>query len=250
VIDGKLVIPGNDPMEPWELGNFYRLDAGGWTKIRTLPNGIHNFDMIKFGDVLYAALGSTLGAVVVASQDVGMTWRELPLLPNSPDYAARAHTFFVVGGRLHVSSTARPGGRVHALIDGVFRPQPGVDFFPGAPRRHLMVHTATVFNGSAVYLAAHRIPGKHPTPFGLFVAADNTSIRSVPLPTGVVPRDIVVDGDRLLVLGTRKVDASYENHVIETRDLAAWREKLHFSTPAFARSFEVLNADFYFRARV
>src|SRR5262245_20113285 len=52
VLDGKLVIPGNDPMEPWELGNFYRLDAGSWTKIRTLPNGIHNFDMIN-GDAIY-----------------------------------------------------------------------------------------------------------------------------------------------------------------------------------------------------
>lgn len=246
VIDGQLVIPGNDPMEPWELGNFYRLDPAGWTKIRTLPSGIHNFDMIKHGEAIYAALGSTYGAVVAASRDGGMTWQEHRLLPNSADYAARSHTFFVVDGLLHVSSTARPGGRIHVFADGAFRPQPGTDFFPGAPRRHLVVAMAASFGRAAVYLAAHRIPGKHFTPFGLFVASDARSVRAIDLPQEIVPRDIVVDGDRLLVLGTRKTGGSYENHVFETRDLVAWRDMFHFKTAAFARSFELLNGDFYF----
>jgi hypothetical protein len=33
--------------------------------------------------------------------------------------------------------------------------------------------------------------------------------------------------------------------VFETADLVEWKELFHLATPAFARSIEVLNGDFY-----
>lgn len=37
VVGGKLHIPGHDPRDPWELGNFYVLEKAGWKKIRRSP---------------------------------------------------------------------------------------------------------------------------------------------------------------------------------------------------------------------
>lgn len=79
-IDGKLYTPGIDPTEGWDLGNYYVLDGGKWTKLRNIPNGLHNFDMIEFDDKIFAGLGTeTLGNTVAVSQDKGETFSFVPL---------------------------------------------------------------------------------------------------------------------------------------------------------------------------
>ncbi len=47
--DGQLYIPGHDSRESWDFGNFYRLEAGTWKKYRTIPNGVHVYDIYKWG---------------------------------------------------------------------------------------------------------------------------------------------------------------------------------------------------------
>lgn len=49
--DGALYIPGHDPTENWRWGNFYRRRPGAdatWEKVRTLPMGLHCYDMVEF----------------------------------------------------------------------------------------------------------------------------------------------------------------------------------------------------------
>src|SRR5690606_5130740 len=85
VIDGALVIPGHDPKDaiqngemPWFKGNFYRRrPGGGWDTVRSIPLGVHNYDMIAFGGRIYAALGTPNQAVVMASADGGRNWHKL-----------------------------------------------------------------------------------------------------------------------------------------------------------------------------
>jgi hypothetical protein len=79
VIGDDLYIPGTDPRESWDYGNFYRNcnDGEGWQKFRTIPNGVHNFDMEKYKGKLFAALGTDGTHKEYAlqySEDDGNTW--------------------------------------------------------------------------------------------------------------------------------------------------------------------------------
>jgi len=79
-IGGTLYAPGIDPQEGWEYGNFYVLNGEQWQKVRTLPNGLHNFDMIEFDGKIFAGLGTeTLGNTVAVSQDKGESFSFVPL---------------------------------------------------------------------------------------------------------------------------------------------------------------------------
>lgn len=65
--DGLLYIPGHDPKEGWELGNFYRKKKdGSWEKVRTMPDGVHNYDVAYFNGKLF-----TCGYGVGISSDWG-----------------------------------------------------------------------------------------------------------------------------------------------------------------------------------
>ena len=81
-IDGKLYAPGIDSRDSggWSLGNFYALEDGKWQKQRTVPNGIHCFDMLGFGGKMFIGVGTeTVTDTVGVSSDGGKTWSYLPL---------------------------------------------------------------------------------------------------------------------------------------------------------------------------
>ncbi|MDP6702364.1 MAG: hypothetical protein QGH25_22100, partial [Candidatus Latescibacteria bacterium] len=99
LIDGLLYIPGHDPRESWDWGNFYRRDPEGWKKMRTLPRVIHTYDLLAFRDTLFAANGTTQGGAVARSADGGQTWTSFPI-PGTP----RAYELFELAGALYVSA--------------------------------------------------------------------------------------------------------------------------------------------------
>ncbi|MBQ8495067.1 MAG: hypothetical protein IJ465_04855 [Clostridia bacterium] len=83
VIDGRLIAPGIDPRQSWQLGNYYTLTADGWETTRSLPGGIHVYDMAQFDGKLFAALGVVEGEFPVAvSSDGGKTFQQLPLVKD------------------------------------------------------------------------------------------------------------------------------------------------------------------------
>ncbi len=92
ILDGRLVIPGQDPMESWDYGNFYTLTKDGWEQMRTIPDGIHVFDMESLKGNLFAAVGTRRFGAAVMSADMGKTWVSL-----MPEGARR----FFTGGRAY-----------------------------------------------------------------------------------------------------------------------------------------------------
>jgi hypothetical protein len=76
VIDGDLYIPGTDPITPesWDWGNFYRNDGSGWVKYRTIPYGIHAFDMVSHSGELFVAIGANNAEPLLRSTNEGLTW--------------------------------------------------------------------------------------------------------------------------------------------------------------------------------
>ena len=83
VIDDKLMIPGCDPKEDWELGNIYEFRDNTWVTNRNIPGGIHQFDLAEYHDMVFVGLGVSAGEYPIAvSSDGGLTYHQLTMYKN------------------------------------------------------------------------------------------------------------------------------------------------------------------------
>jgi hypothetical protein len=238
VADGdELLVPGHDPREGWELGNFYRLGSGGgWQKRRTIPGGIHTYDLARHGGQLYAALGSLdPRASVVRSADGGLTWQAVPL-----ESGWRAVSLVPLGPELHASTYAGTwrvdGAAAERDLEGAW-----TDDRAASP---VVLQRAVTFRGRAVYVSAAVENDHQWRPLSLRWRAVGGPARRVELPGGALPRDLLVHGERLLVLAHAPGDVG-DAVVLETRDLLHFTSVLRARLPALARSLEVLGGRLY-----
>ena len=74
IIDDKIMIPGTDPKEGWELGNYYVWEDNTWIKKRNLPGGVHCFDLIEYKGNIFAGIDSESDSTIVMSTDGGETF--------------------------------------------------------------------------------------------------------------------------------------------------------------------------------
>ncbi len=240
VLDGKLVIPGHDPREPWTKGNFYRREGmDDWAKVRTIPWGIHNYDMIEHGSSFYAALGTPTGAAIARSDDKGQTWSELRVL----GFAGRARTFFVLGECLYASLNDNTFYEVrkeslHKVTTSFF---PTMSFTASA-----FLTRAVSFKNKLAYIGALAGIDHNWHPVALYVASGIHDIRGAKIPNEVLPRDILVRGNRVYVLASTGVAPDVVIQVYVSEDLQSFRELFRFKCETFARSFEEVGGDFYF----
>lgn len=110
IVDGKLVIPGVDATEEWELGNIYVLTDSGWTKHRSLTHGIHVFEVASFNKKWYAATGSyfefgkdeevAFGGIL-CSEDQGKTWQLVYATPSDGKSTFRVRSLIPYRGKLY-----------------------------------------------------------------------------------------------------------------------------------------------------
>jgi hypothetical protein len=106
--DDELFVPGVDATESWELGNLYVRRADGWTKLRSIPNGIHVLDFAKFCGRWYVATGSFFGpaktgpsiGAVFSSGDQGKSWRYEYTTPSAHGAVYRVHALMPFQKRL------------------------------------------------------------------------------------------------------------------------------------------------------
>ncbi|HEX6750412.1 MAG TPA: hypothetical protein VF092_24170 [Longimicrobium sp.] len=252
VLGGQLYVPGHDPRGDWSMGEFYRLEAGGWVKHRTLPHGLHAFDLALYGGRLFAALGTeaTPGEeTVLESGDGGAQWTAVT------DEVERVYTFFDLGGELYAAPPLRnaaPSDSSRPLLryDGARFVRTGLygtTLLPGvdAGEKGRMLRT-TAFGGALAYVSAQSTFDW--VPKSLVVARDLADIHRVALPdAAAVPYDLLVRGGVLYLLAAAPADGGgYTVRVYSTGDLEHWRELFHFAAPTFARSFEESGGDFFF----
>lgn len=83
VIDADLYIPGTDPTESWDWGNLYQNGGDGWEKKRTIPNGLHVFDLASYSGDLFAAIGPTRTMPLLRSSDGGLTWTQVVTITDA-----------------------------------------------------------------------------------------------------------------------------------------------------------------------
>ncbi len=260
---GRLYIPGCDPIQDWRWGNFYcRQGNGRWKKHRNVPGVLHMFAMAWHEGRVFGALGTRNGAAVSISSDEGQTWTVVPT------GGGRVYGFLTVGGRLYAVKTVPTPGVMQKLREDVRATVFCVSEFQApdrfVPRRDITAETlfpgfdltsngwmrvlrAQALGDKALYIGAH-----DSLPPGLFLASSlekgHPRVRRIALPDGNRPVDWVVYDNHVYVLTKAEAADGAEVRVFrfQEEDLSARQEVLHFRAPTFARSFEILNGDFYF----
>ena len=258
IIGSTLVIPGHDPKEAWTYGNFYvRAAAGGWSKVRTIKGGIHMYDLIQrsaaplkggtLGGVdqaafakqfMYAALGTPVGAVVGVSSDFGKSWDEHPMLGTY-----RARTFLSGLNDMCVSTS---GSRAFLVTPSGVSPL-NVNLFPGVPDPGgaLFAVKPAAYQGTAYYLGAYAPIDHNWKAVGMFATTDCRSVRHLALPAQT-PHDLLVYQGTLYVLASDIEGAGQRVRVFATTNGSTFTEVLNFLSTTFARSFEIVDGDFFF----
>jgi len=239
IIDNQLYIPGHDPRDSWELGNFYHLADTGWEKVRTIPLGIHAYDILGHSDDLFVAEGATKGAMVSRSSDRGRSWTSHTL-----PYIGRAYELFSLGGTLYVS----------AYRNAIFRYEEDefrriyVNLFPDHQHgRNSLVVRSTPYQAALLYIGADNINDHHWTPFAVYRAFRIEEAEPISLPSASLPYDILVRDRSAYILTNQFGEPGSPVTVIiyGSDNLDHWEEVVRVEVPSFARSFEYDGDAFY-----
>lgn len=207
VLGDRLTVPGIDPREGWELGNYYVLSDGEWEQKRVLPNGVHAFDMVEFDGKIFAGLGvpDTESAIVV-SLDGGETFSPVEMQKDGERVdttgldTVRVYDLFVCSGRLYASFLY---GNESPYAYELYRYEDGVFVFDndwnGKVRRraisYRMICEKVEYN-DRLYIATGN----------LYVTNDLNEMTVVTFPYSASVFDLAVDGGRLYALCARRQD--------------------------------------------
>lgn len=111
VIGGKLCAAGIDPSGGWDMGNYYYLQDGKWKTQRTIPNGIHNFDMMEFDGKIFAGVGTEdADDTVAVSTDGGVSWSYVPLYKDGQPFDTTGYKW------TRTYEFTRYNGQLYALL--------------------------------------------------------------------------------------------------------------------------------------
>ena len=253
IIDNQLLIPGYDPRESWDLGNFYRLENKVWHKYRTIPWGVHAYQLLEFAGKLFITIGTDdVHPGLLSSSDQGLTWVDMS---GNQFNDRRFNKLIVLNSQLYATGLLETG--TVKLEGNLFKDAsiPVANIAPGvATDTPVVIQKLEYFNNGIVYTvgkrqmyttdpAEERFETKAKAAFFTTNFQDTVKIR---LPENSVPTDILLRDGKVLILTHHKLEAGFENIVIESADALNWKETLRFSSLSFARSFEFLEGKFYF----
>ncbi len=253
MIDNQLVIPGYDPLEPWDLGNFYRLENGLWNKHRTIPWGVHTYQMATFHGALFVTIGTDFKHPgLLSSSDNGLTWTDVS---DKGLELRRFKRLFVLDDQLYAAGNLGDG--MVKLENNLFvnAQIPLISIVPGlSSRSAIMIDQLEPFQNGVIFTAGN-IQAYTSDPAeqrfelkseGVFYTTNFSDTIRIPLPSNSIPMDLVARAGKVYLLTTQQTTNGFENTLLESNDLLSWSEILHFSTASLARSFEVLDGKFYF----
>ena len=274
VIHDRLYIPGWDQLafDGWfsKRGYWYRLEKNGWRKYGHVP-AIHVYDIAEHkGQLFMAGSHATRSSSVWISDDDGRTSRLAKPEIFHPDPVLH---LFELGGELYGAGVFTSEDVVHNLPDNtevlfcdgliryvgnyVFEPLAEMgfsDLFPDTRGIRDAAHfRITKFRKQLVYIGMDCDPYRGSTalgiPFGLFAGSSLKKITRIKLPDEAQAWDLLARDNALYVLlagAPKDGKPGVIIRVLATPDLENWTEVLRFRSPTIARSFELLDGDFYF----
>ena len=265
-INNELFIPGHDATQNWSFGNFYkRLRNGTWKKYRTIPKALHLYDIAYFNKRLFVGLGLNRQGAVGVSSDMGRTWNIIKI-GNSPSrvysFLELENTLFAIKSFSAVSKRKKWSKVQRKNYFSVAEYQSGTNFsarfdltpqvmFPNTKlnlKKSKKIIRTKKITTSAIYIGAYTANDHHSLPFGAYIASSlhvkHTNIFKIPLPKNYVPWDTLLKGENIYLLCYDR-----KNIVVmhtTTANLSQWNPLFSFASPTFARSFEMVDGNFYF----
>lgn len=107
MLDDKLTIPGWDPKDVPESGTYYQLEEGKWLTHSGLPDGLHNFDLVRYDGKLFAGIGANKGETPIVVSENGTDFERVPMFRNgvpvdtSEGECIRTYNLWVVNDTLY-----------------------------------------------------------------------------------------------------------------------------------------------------
>lgn len=202
IFDGELYIPGTDPTADWGHGNFYKLENSEFVTYRTIPGGVHCFDLEKLDNKLFAAIGVKDGSFpVVVSTDNGNTFQQIPVVTNDNNYITdeRVYTLFNLNETLY----AVLGSNVYRYDDGEFRFECSwSNKFVQTYKYYTPIGARTVFRNKVFFTSGC-----------LFSFDDPNNLLYIPFENSVVT-DVLVYDDKLYTLSfSENENGKYTNTI-------------------------------------
>ena len=253
VVNNTLTIPGIDStMDGHVLGEYYFLQEGKWQLNRTLPGGIHCFNLVEYNQQLFAGLGVTQGEYPVAvSADGGETFNQVPFykdgqpLQTTKD-AIRVYDLVVLNNTLYafyISENNEPNKEndfeccVYQYQDNRFVYQSTWN-----PYLQSVGLTQMPFASKAVFQNQLYIATGY-----LYQATDSLNgFQQVMLEGQPITADLVVQEDGLYILNNQpKTDGTFDVSVWRTNNGEDFEQVLYFNYKTPALSFTI-NGETYF----
>ena len=250
IIGGELVAPGIDPQGDWTLGNYYVLRDNVWETIRTIPGGVHNFDMVEYDGKLFAGLGVEPGNIPIAvSSDNGKTFESAKMIKDGSEIDTsngafiRVYDLFLYDGSLYAMFYMTENNvltlEMYKYADGKFEYYVDLKDKIGAMNvNNRIVAAEAEFKGKFYFTTGYLFVTDNMNDFSHYKFSD---------PATVV-YDIILKNDAMYILtGSAREDGTYEISVYEnkTGKEKAFQKIFYFDYGASPNSFEYADGSFY-----
>lgn len=261
ILDGKLIATGTDPKADWEYGSFYTLTQDGWQTDRTVPFGVHMFDIADHKGKRFYAIG-TAGckqSPVQITKD-GENYVNVPFyidetaLIDNTDYGYfRCYNLFESESELYAFCYLDSANRSYGFFkyDGeAFRlvtPFSDLKLKSKGTNRQVIFNKGIAFNGRFYFSTGY-----------LYSTEDFTKAEIVPFSNDTYVQDMTVQDGKMYVLTSKELKeetvdengqpltlVSYENTVWEYYGADDMTEVYSFEYKQSAMSFEKYGDIYY-----
>ncbi|MFH2005886.1 MAG: hypothetical protein ABI333_04775 [bacterium] len=237
--DGLLMIPGIDSTESWDLGNIYVRASSAWTKHRTVPNGVHVYDMARYQGNYYVHRGDGHKYQTLESTDGGQTWRKI---------SSQAGRMMGLDSHLVIMTNGKRGSVF--LYDGTRVSKMSGPAFPDSPRSHNVVTRMVRYHDGVLYTSGRQNQPESSSALFFLNDFDAGPMTIVDFGTGgdQAVQDVLVRGDTVYVLAVSTeltATGQYRGIIVASEDLTNWRPTADFVVPAPPFSVELLDGVFY-----
>jgi hypothetical protein len=261
-LNNTVYIPGHDPKGS-DPARIYRLGSDEKWSHLTLE-GVHIYDLQEFNRRIWVGRG------VFAYQNTALVTAELPnFLNNQPSWGylpvpssisqttMRIYNFFQLGKSLFAAGDAYLGDDKPGFFEYLptsnrwAQVTSGKRFLPGVPPTiapaRFTIRRDAMLNRTSLYIGATTYNDHQYYPIGLYRASSLNYIRQIPLESGFLPWDVMVQEGMAYVLSARQDNSQqFTIRIQKSTNLLNWQTLLEFKRPSFARSFEKIKDDFYF----
>ncbi len=242
-IDGVLYAPGIDGKGVTEFGSYYQFNGNSWVQNSVIPFGIHVFDIAKYDDMLFFAIGRDSDANAVGYKNkggqfilpdfIGADGNKLVSSDNDFD-TMRVYDIFVLNEALYA---LRNGNEIYHFDGTRF-------VFHAKWEDFKTVHIG--YDGGTVKKLIFKdklfIAGGW-----LYSTSGARTLSKIENPNNDYAADLAVNGDTLFLLTDRKLSSGeFEIRVLASFDGESFYDYCSFTYPIPAVSFDVGDNALYF----